>query len=96
METLRPNTKPAEDERESLAADFFGCGLASAVAVAKVDGPAATGTVTITGFATADAEGILFCPEGIALMSLEVTLNLVCANEISLLSCCQSHCFNYR
>lgn len=40
-------------------------------------------TINVVGFGTAEADGTLFLPEGIAWTLLAVILNFVCANEIS-------------
>jgi hypothetical protein len=77
---LKPKTNPIEDPRERLAADFFG------PPVVLADGPPGTGTTSVVGFGTDEADGTLFAPDGIALMLLEVTLNFVWAIEIWLLS----------
>jgi hypothetical protein len=92
MHVLNPKTRPAPDPNNPfpLAAECDVEALVSVPIAPPVPvGPPPWGmlrpdpTFNVVGFATAEADGTLLFPEGIARILLAETLNFVCAREIS-------------
>lgn len=94
MHVLNPKTRPVPDPNNPLplAAELDELPVEVPIAPPVPVGDCPWGIlfgerfvprVNVVGFATADAEGILFWPEGIAWTLLAETLNFVCAIEIS-------------